>query len=80
MATLEATRHQGTATKPKPAEVRKLIALMKKNREFFTNSDRSFSPDRFDSLRLMLLREFDLHCMDAASVEFLREYRQTRAR
>ena len=80
MATLEATKPQDTQASPDPSEVRRLVALIKKNQNFFTNSDRSFSPDRFDSLRLMLLREFDLACMHAASVEFLREYRQTRTR
>ena len=58
-----------------PKDEARLLAFMRRHKSMFINSDRSISPDRFDTFRIMLMREFDGQTVNIVSRKFLSNVR-----
>ena len=74
MTTMEATkvsRRESKAAQSGHPDREKLLGILRRNQSLFMNRDSSFSPDRFDALKLLLLRDFDADCFNVVSQEFL---------
>lgn len=62
-----------------PEDVQHIVEVLQRNRQSFMTDDNSFSPDHFNSVKVLLLDRYPNHCVQEATELFLATPRETEA-
>lgn len=68
---------QGRARSCSTDDVQVIVQVLRHNRSWFMTEDNSFSPDHFDSLRVLLLDRYPSGCVQQASEIFFSSASET---